>query len=69
MRAAEKELPRGVNLLKAATGIKNAALKSSYGVALAKGTNWKQGRQKDLAADIVVVALEALGLGKEMSPT
>jgi len=31
--------------------------------------NWKQGRQKDLAADIVVVALEALGLWKETSPT
>ena len=30
--------------------------------------NWKQGRQKDLAADIVV-ALEALGLWKETSPT
>jgi hypothetical protein len=30
---------------------------------------WKQGRQKDLAADIVVVALEALGLWKETSPT
>src|SRR5262245_63163629 len=34
-----------------------------------KGENWKQGRQKDLAADIVVVALEALGLWKETSPT
>jgi hypothetical protein len=33
-----------------------------------KGENWKQGRQKDLAADIAVVALEALGL-KETSPT
>ena len=31
--------------------------------------NWEQGRQKDLAADIVVVALEALGLWKETSPT
>ena len=30
--------------------------------------NWKQGRQKDLAADIVV-ALEALGLWRETSPT
>jgi hypothetical protein len=30
---------------------------------LAKGKeNWKQGRQKDLAVDIVVVVLEALGL-------
>jgi hypothetical protein len=30
--------------------------------------NWKQGRQKDLTAD-VVVALEVLGLWKETSPT
>ena len=46
-----------------------SALGPGGGAPWPKGENWKQGRQKDLAAVIVVVALDALGLWKETSPT